>query len=463
MDYDIIIPHRLLDAVTGAAFDRENEAGAWALFSTASIKRDPVTSRARRRFILVEIVPFGARDIVSSSPKHLTVKTASFISILKRSGDSDLMPGFLHGHPSGYAAFSTRDDENESALSLAAKNRNGVEGEFVSLLALPGEQLMARVWNEANTVHPAPVTITGPLLRLMGRPRDRKKTGHDLDRQTRVFGEEFNEALSGLRVLIVGAGGTGSPLAIMLARAGLRQPLIIDPDVVEETNLHRLHGSIAGDIGCPKADVLANHINSLGLGTDVIGIQGNILDPAHRDLMSSVDLIFCCTDDHAGRLLLNRFAYFYEIPVIDIGLAIEKSDTRIRDMTGRVSLLYPGAACLLCRNIVDPVRAREEDLSQRDPEAYAKQQEEGYIVGGGDPEPAFISMTTSVATMAIEEMIQMLVEFRHQDRPLTQRLRRFQVPEDRRTGARIDPECPICGEFNSWGAGDVTPFLDRVS
>ena len=116
-------------------------------------------------------------------------------------------------------------------------------------------------------------------------------------------------------------------------------------------------------------------------------------------------MVFCCTDDHASRLLLNRFAYFYEIPVIDIGLAIERGEVDVKDMTGRVTRLGPGSPCLLCRNIVDPRRASEEELRAKDPEAYARQVNEGYILGGGDPEPAFISMTTSVATLAMEDRL----------------------------------------------------------
>ena len=88
---------------------------------------------------------------------------------------------------------------------------------------------------------------------------------------------------------------------------------------------------------------------------------------------------------------------------------------------------------------------------------------EGYILGGGDPEPAFISMTTSVATLAMEELLQLMTGFRGDDGVVTQRLRRFQVPEDRRAGAKKDPDCPICSETDCWGLGDVTPFLDRVS
>ena len=63
----------------------------------------------------------------------------------------------------------------------------------------------------------------------------------------------------------------------------------------------------------------------------------------------------------------------------------------------------------------------------------------------------------------MEEMLQLMTGFRGAGGSATQRLRRFQVPEDRRTGAKIDPDCSICGESEIWGIGDITPFLDRVA
>lgn len=463
MDYDVIVPQRFLEPLRHAAFNGAKEGGAWALFSSARVTRDPVNTKPRHRYILRHIQPFAVTDTVSSSPKHITVKTDTFMPILRQAQCEGLTPGFLHGHPSGYSAFSMQDDMNEKALTQATRNRNGPEAGFVSLLVLPDDTLKARVWHGDCMTQVATVLIAGSQVRIMDRHPIVAAHGSDLDRQARVFGDLFNDQIRALRVLIVGAGGTGSPLAVMLARAGVRCPVIVDPDIVEDTNLHRLHGARVCDIGRAKAEVIVDHINGMGLETGAIGIQGNILDAAHRDLLVSADLIFCCTDDHAGRLLLNRFAYFYEIPVVDIGLAIERTDMGIRDMTGRVTTLHPGAACLLCRNIVDPSRARAEELRRCDPEAFLQQVDDGYILGGGIPEPAFISMTTSVATMAMEEMLQLMTGFRGAGGSATQRLRRFQIPEDRRTGAKIDPDCPICGESEIWGIGDITPFLDRVA
>lgn len=462
MTTDIVIPERLVSALRHASFDGENECGAWALFSESQISCDPWSRKPREKLILRHLRPLGPHDIDSASPVHLTVRTAAFMQVLKEAARQDLMPGFLHGHPSGYDGFSDTDDQNERALLQAAKNRVGPTAHLVSLLCLPDGPIRARLWRGHNDVVSCPVTVSGKAVeRFDHTPKSIDKT---LDRQSRVFGETFNQVLRSLRVLVVGAGGTGSPLTIMLARAGVKHLVTIDPDTIEDTNLHRLHGVGATEIGAAKSLALAGHIRSLGLGTHIVGVHGNIIDPQHQDLLKSADIVFCATDDHAGRMLLNRFAYFYDTPVIDLGLAISKDGRRrVRDMTGRVSLLYPGAPCLLCRNIVDPRRAREEELKRRDPENYGRQVQEGYIIGGGDPEPAFIAMTTSVACMALEEFTQMLSGYRGNSGNIRQRLRRFQMPEDRISGGNPNPDCPLCAQSDDWGVGDTTPFLDRVA
>ena len=463
MSAEINLPTRLVPAIMRAAFEGNSEAGAWLLFRVVSISSDPWTHKDREKLVLQDVIPLTVRDVESSSHTHLTLRTESFVKLLKHAQLQNLVPGFLHGHPSGHAGFSQRDDKNESALSKAAQNRNGNTTQLVSLLALPDGGMMARVWESPDSPKDIKVLTSGNTKHLLTRSTTPARKVSRLDRQARVFGEGFNQVLKNLRVTIVGAGGTGSPLAIMLARSGVGKLAVIDPDIVEASNLHRLHGATTEDIGQPKSEVLASYIRSFGLEVDAIGIVGNVLDAEYRNLLKSSDIIFCATDDHAGRMMLNRFAYFYETLVIDLGLAVEPRGSRpVCDMTGRVTLIYTGAPCLLCRNIIDPRRAREEELMRRSPDEYEKQEREGYLLGGGNPEPAFISMTTSVACMALEELAQTISSFRGRKRMVNQRLRRFQIPEDRCSGGNSNEDCPICSSREYWGIGDITPFLDRV-
>lgn len=464
MNTDLIIPADLAAKAHAAALNGQLESAAWLLFTQCDIEADPWSGAHRHRLILHDVLPLGDNDIASASPTHVTVHTASLMSVMSRARQNGWVVGFAHGHPGGTPAFSVQDDANESALLKALQNRNGPSSDFISLLFTPSGLVRGRLWNKEHMGTNLRLWVSGVRSALVKQDPSELPAFDPLDRQTRVFGASFNHALRGMKCLLVGAGGTGSPLGIMLARAGLGHLSIIDPDCVEDTNLHRLHGARRDDIGKPKAEVLAQHIDSFGLGTKVIGIHGNILEEDYRDLMKSADIIFGATDDHAGRMLMNRFAYFYQIPLIDIGLALSpRREGHRQDMTGRVTRVHSGEACLLCRKIVDPVRAREEDLARIDPTSHKQQIRDGYIQGGGEPEPAFIAMTTSVATMALEELTQMLCDYRRSAIYTAQRLRRFQIPEDRQTGATADCECPICGDHDIQGIGDIEPYLDRVA
>ena len=216
----------------------------------------------------------------------------------------------------------------------------------------------------------------------------------------------------------------------------------------------------------PKVDVMKRHIEGMGLGATVKTFRGWIGDDDCRDGLRACDVVFGCTDDHDGRLLLNRLAYFYLIPVFAMGIKIDLSKDdppRILDAAGRVTVLVPGTRCLVCRNIVNRKRAAEEQLERSDPKEYAWQRERGqqYVEGGGGPAPAVVTLTTDVACMAVDELIHRLSGYRTLS-GISHRVRKYHLGEDKRPGLANEGHCPICLTKVYWGRGDVTPFLDRV-
>jgi ThiF family len=99
-----------------------------------------------------------------------------------------------------------------------------------------------------------------------------------------------------------------------------------------------------------------------------------------RDVLKTCDIIFGCTDDHDGRMLLNRLAYFYGIPLIDVGLRMRPAEPPLPyNLVARVSTILPGHACLLCRGLVDPQRASAEDLARSNPAEFARRKAEAYV------------------------------------------------------------------------------------
>lgn len=441
------------------------EAAAYLLCGQSRIGRDPWERRSRVRLTSYEVVAIPPSDGDSASATHVTWSTDSFVKLLRRARDEELVAGIIHTHPQGPLDFSEQDDLNERALLQLTQNRNATEATLLSLLWAQGTDLRARWWQHPKQPTPAEtVSVVGSHLQF--HRRNPSFGGLEaFARQSLAFGPALTGQLRRLRIGIVGCGGTGSATAILLARLGIGQLVLIDEDIVDVTNLNRLHGSRRADADGMRAkvDVLAREIAEMALGTRVVPLRAWVGDPSVRDALTSCDIIFGCTDDHDGRLLLNRLAYFYLIPVIDMGLAIEAAPGGgIRDLTGRVTLLAPGGPCLICREAIDLVTARDENLRRQHPEEYERRKLEGYIRGGGDPAPAVVTFTTATACLAVDELLQALTQFRGADGSAWQRVRRFDVLTDRRPGATQDPSCPICVDRTYWGRADVDPFLDRT-
>lgn len=464
---DLTIQENHLQALRGLVLrDDGVEAAAYILCCESRIGNDPWDCRSRRRLTSFEVVPIPAEDAVSASHLHVTWNTASFVRLLKRAKDDGLIPGIVHAHPGGPPHFSEQDDRNERELVRLAQNRNGNESALVSVLLTGAREIRARLWTDWH------LPINAESIRAVGRKLrfyDPSLPMYEHDvfaRQALAFGPELNARLQGMKIGVVGCGGTGSATAVLLARLGVGQLVLFDEDIVETTNLNRLHGACRADAEAkrPKVEVLTREILEMGIGTRVVPLRGWIGNPTFRDALKSCDVIFGCTDDHDGRLLLNRLAYFYLIPVIDMGLAIEphKEGERMRDLSGRVTVLMPGAPCLMCRRIVDTVTARDEDLKRHNPEEHERRKQEAYVRGSGNPAPAVVTFTTATACLAVDELMQGLTGFRGSEGWAWQRTRRFDLMQDRKPGAIQEPYCPICVETGYWGRADVQPFLDRA-
>lgn len=326
--------------------------------------------------------------------------------------------------------------------------------------------MCGRLWQ-----HPSEPTMAdfiqivgGRLSRWTGRGTSAAEAGH-LERQARLFGEAFNPLMRALRVAVVGLGGTGSAVAMLLARLGVGQLLLIDNDIVDFTNLNRVHGSRREDVERRRAkiEIARREIESAGLGVRVVVHRGWVADPVLRSSLKSCDVIFGCTDDHGGRILLNRFAYFYGVPVIDIGLRMASwQDSSEHHINGRVTTLFPGRPCLLCGKVVNTKRAAEEFLQRTDPVEFEKRKQEAYVIGSGDPAPAVVTFTTETACVAVNELIAAVTGFHGPEGMVPTRYRRFHARDDRFLGHAKVSGCPICSSNQYWGLGDIEPFLDLV-
>ena len=118
-------------------------------------------------------------------------------------------------------------------------------------------------------------------------------------------GVDGQRRLKGARVLLVGAGGLGSPLALYLAAAGVGTLGLVDFDVVDVTNLQRqvLHGT--KDVGRPKLDSARDRIRDVNPHVHVEGYATRLTSANALEILRDYDLVIDGTDNFATRYLTN--------------------------------------------------------------------------------------------------------------------------------------------------------------
>ena len=153
------------------------------------------------------------------------------------------------------------------------------------------------------------------------------------------IGASGQSRLKHSRVLIVGAGGLGSPLALYLAAAGIGNITIVDGDTVEVTNLQRQILFSTNDIGQSKAAIAKAKLHALNPHIHVNAIEQHLSVDNVDGLIGESDLVVDCTDNFATRFLINDRCVQFKKPWVFAS---------IFQFSGQCSLFTPQSACFRC-------------------------------------------------------------------------------------------------------------------
>lgn len=160
-------------------------------------------------------------------------------------------------------------------------------------------------------------------------------------RQMRIpgVGEAGQLKIKSARLLVVGAGGVGSPAALYLAAAGVMSLGIADPDEVELSNLHRqiLHGF--DTLGLPKTISAAEALSEINPGIRIALHPEGAKAETIYDLISRYDLVLDGTDNFATRYLLADACVLAQKPLIH---------GSVLRYEGQVGVFLPKAGCYRC-------------------------------------------------------------------------------------------------------------------
>lgn len=277
-----------------------------------------------------------------------------------------------------------------------------------------------------------------PPLRSLGVRRR-------LDRQNLAIGTRTDELLSAATVAIVGASGGGSHVFQQLLHQGVGTLIVVDPQLVEESNLGRLVGSEVYDVDrTPKTEVALRLARRVDPRTKVVPVQEAFPSPSVIVALKQADVVVACVDTWRVREQLNEFCRRQHIPYVDIGINIETADGRLERADGQLIVVTPDSACMRCLPILsDAVLERER---KERPPGYDRNPD-----AAGDPQ--VVSMNGTLASEACNAVLDLITGYSGGKRGpgWWQYDGRGGTLEQIDPPPRHRPGCPGCAQF---GHGD---------
>lgn len=424
----------------------------------------PVFAPGVVRLLAVRLLEVPASEYERREERSLLIRSGGYVEALRIAEQMGAVPIWLHTHPGEGASPrpSTHDLRVDEQLSETFRTRSGSAyyGSVVVAIKSGVLQFCGCILSERERIDIDRVISLGERLRLTwNKSHDRPQVSSLFDRNVRAFGEDIQLVLGDLRVAVVGCGGTGSSVAEQLVRLGVRRFVLLDPEDISESNLTRLYGSLRTSIGRKKVEVVRESLLGIAPESIVDAVPSMITDQSAARRLSAVDVVFGCTDDNAGRLVLSRVASYLLTLVIDCGVVLSSDSAgRLDGINGRVTVLHPGAACLVCRRRIDLARARSELLT---PFERKRREAEGYAVGLPGVEPAVVAYTTMVASAAVGELLERLVGYGPEPVP-TELLLRLHEREWSTNVCSPMPGHYCHSDSGKVGLGTTEPFLEQT-
>jgi hypothetical protein len=369
----------------------------------------------------------------------------------------------VHSHPGpGYFnRFSDVDDESDCELfpSLHAWTDDGLP--HASAVMLKDGRVFGRfVSSDGEFSQIDRVAVAGDDIQFFD-PGSVECADSDVQLRTRqAFGDKTTLLLRSLRIGIAGCSGTGSWVAEQLARLGVGEIVLVDPDRVERKNLNRIIGTSAEDADAHrvKVEAIAARLRTYGTKVHVLTYPSSAAERPIADVLATCDILFGCMDSVIGREVLNRIAVFYLIPYIDLGVQL-RADGKggIDTICGSVHYLLPDGSSLLSREVYTPEMLRTEDLLRADPDRYAAELKAGYIRGVAVGAPAVVSINGLCASTAVNELLARLHPYRIEPNSAF-RWQQFDLVNSYWQNWECGEPCKALAKHA--GRGDILPFLN---
>jgi len=231
-----------------------------------------------------------------------------------------------------------------------------------------------------------------------------------------VGGAGQEKLLAG-KVLLVGAGGLGSPAGLYMAAAGVGTIGVIDADVVDVTNLQRQVIHFTSDLGQPKVDSAAAKMRAINPDVNVVTYHARLTAANAIEILANYDFVIDGTDNFPSKFLVADACHFSGTPYSHAG---------ILRFDGQIMSVRPGeSACYRCVFEAPPPKGAVPSCSQAG------------VLG---------VLAGVIGTLQATEAIKFLLG---QGDLLTDSLLVYNALKStfRKVGLKRNPNCPLCGVY----------------
>ena len=347
----------------------------------------------------------GAKEMAEAGAVLIDVREADEV-------EQGIVPGSIH-IPRGYLETrieeTIRDRDTPVVLYCAGGVRSVFAAKTLAELGYTDVVSMAGgfgAWKAAGMPMDLPIQFTAEQRRRYSR--------HFLLPEV---GEAGQKKLLESKMLLIGAGGLGSPAGLYLAAAGVGTIGIIDDDVVDDSNLQRQVLHTTDRIGTPKVESARVAMNAINPDVNVVAHQTRLNPENAFEILGEYDLIVDGSDNFSTRYLINDVTVLLGIPVVHGSIfRFEGQATVFDSRTG---------PCYRCLFPEPPP-----------PELAPNCAEAGVL--GVLPGVIGVIQATEAVKLALgigDSLVGRLLAYD----ALEMRFRELRIPKD--------PHCPMCGEY----------------
>lgn len=408
------------------------------------------------------------RDYVPGNRGHRMLKAEFVTDCVLRCRDEKVAYLAVHNHGHGNSVgFSSIDlDSHERGYPALL---DVIRGQPVGALVFASGAVAGDIWLRAEErVELSQLTVVGaPTVRLAPEPlHASRERSRGFDRQSRLFGDAGQSILAELRVGVIGAGGVGSLLIEYLARLGVGNLVVADPDTVDETNLPRLVAARRSDAfglgswadrlfrrrsrGILKVEYACRLVREANPSARFEGLHGYFQEGSVAARFKDCDYLFLAADSMQARFLFNALIHQFLIPGYQVGAkaVVDGPSGRLLDVYSATRPVSPGHGCLWCNGLVTPASLQLESASERERQAQQ------YVADSEVRTPSVITLNAVAAGHAANDFLFDVVGLQRPNvsldyltvRPIGRDIR-FEAP-------RRDDDCSECSVSGRLGRGD---------